>query len=57
MHHKFIIVDNIMLFTGSYNFTNDAERNNYENVIKTDIPEIVAAYREEFKRVWAIGKQ
>jgi mitochondrial cardiolipin hydrolase len=57
MHHKFIIVDNTMLFTGSYNFTNDAERNNYENVIKTDIPEIVAAYREEFNRVWAMGKQ
>ena len=57
MHHKFIIVDNTILFTGSYNFTNDAERNNYENVIKTDIPEIVAAYREEFNRVWAIGKQ
>lgn len=55
MHHKFIIVDNARLLTGSYNFTNDAENNNYENVIITDIPEIVTAYREEFNRLWLIG--
>jgi len=56
MHHKFIIVDNTILFTGSYNFTNDAENRNCENVIITDLPEIVAAYREEFNRIWLIGK-
>ena len=55
MHNKFIIVDNTRLFTGSYNFTNDAENNNYENVIITDDPETVTAFREEFKRLWLIG--
>ena len=55
MHNKFIIVDNTKLFTGSYNFTNDAENNNYENVIITDDPETVTAFREEFKRLWLIG--
>ena len=31
MHHKFIIIDDKLLLTGSYNFTASAERYNYEN--------------------------
>jgi phosphatidylserine/phosphatidylglycerophosphate/cardiolipin synthase-like enzyme len=56
MHNKFIIVDDTKLITGSYNYTNDAENRNYENVIITDIPEIVTAYIGEFNKLWSIGK-
>ena len=55
MHNKFVIVDDTKLITGSYNFTNDAENKNCENVIVTDIPELVAAFVKEFDKLWAIG--
>ena len=53
MHNKFVIVDDTKLITGSCNFTNDAENKNCENVIVTDIPELVAAYIKEFDKLWA----
>ncbi len=48
-HNKIIIVDQKVVITGSYNFTNQAEGDNAENVviIKGD-REIVRAYRENF---------
>lgn len=55
MHNKFVIVDDTKLITGSCNFTNDAENKNCENVIVTDIPELVAAYIKEFDKLWAIA--
>ena len=55
MHNKFVIVDDTKLINGSYNFTNDAENKNCENVIFTDIPELVAAFVKEFDKLWAIG--
>ena len=55
MHNKFVIVDDTKLITGSCNFTNEAENKNYENVIVSDIPELVAAYVKEFDKLWAIS--
>ena len=55
MHNKFVIVDDAKLIAGSYNFTNEAENKNYENVIVSDIPELVAAYVKEFDKLWAIS--
>jgi phosphatidylserine/phosphatidylglycerophosphate/cardiolipin synthase-like enzyme len=55
MHNKFVIVDDTKLITGSCNFTNDAENKNCENVIVTDIPELVAAYVKEFDKLWAMS--
>ncbi|MGC4041970.1 MAG: phospholipase D-like domain-containing protein [Flavobacterium sp.] len=34
MHHKFCIIDNEILFTGSYNWTYYAENKNFENIVK-----------------------
>lgn len=48
-HNKIIIIDQKVVITGSYNFTNQAEGDNAENVvIIKGSPEIVRAYRENF---------
>ena len=55
LHDKLIIVDNRIVITGSFNFSNNATDNNDENVIIIDNPEIAALYMEEFGRVWSIA--
>ena len=48
-HNKIIIIDKKVVITGSYNFTNQAEGENAENVvILQGHPELIAAYRENF---------
>ena len=52
MHHKFAIFDDRLVATGSYNWTQTAERANYENVVLIDDPKVVARFTEEFQRLW-----
>mgnify|MGYP002642387317 CR=1 FL=1 len=52
MHNKFAIFDGKLLATGSYNWTRSATRENQENILVTDDPRLVAAYAEEFQRLW-----
>lgn len=52
MHHKYALFDGIMLMTGSYNFSANAEQFNFENDIFTAHPGEVAAYGAEFAGVW-----
>jgi phosphatidylserine/phosphatidylglycerophosphate/cardiolipin synthase-like enzyme len=48
-HNKIIIIDQRVVVTGSYNFTNQAEGENAENVvIIKGQPDIVRRYRENF---------
>lgn len=53
MHHKVIIIDESIVVTGSYNFTNSAAGFNDENVLIIYSTEIAALYMEEFARVYA----
>ena len=55
LHDKLIVVDNRIVITGSFNFSNNATDNNDENVIIIDSPEIAALYMQEFGRVWGIA--
>lgn len=49
MHHKFCVIDDRILFTGSYNWTYYAENKNVENLVKfEDNQEIVDIYSKEF---------
>jgi replicative DNA helicase len=49
MHHKFCIVDDCTIITGSYNWTNKAALSNFENVlILKDANDIVQDYNNEF---------
>ncbi len=52
MHHKFFVIDNQIVVTGSYNFTKAAEDSNDENVLIIHSPEIAQAYLQEFAKVW-----
>ena len=53
MHDKFVVVDDDIVMTGSFNWTVQAAKNNQENVLITDRPFFVFEYKEEFKRLWA----
>ncbi|MBG87265.1 MAG: endonuclease [Verrucomicrobiales bacterium] len=52
MHHKFAVVDNNTVITGSYNWTRSAATRNFENLLVTDEPKIVKAYVKEFTHLW-----
>ncbi|MBC5994566.1 phospholipase D-like domain-containing protein [Pontibacter cellulosilyticus] len=52
MHHKFVIIDNEAILTGSYNWTRSAANYNHENVLITHDRDTVLAYCQEFDRLW-----
>ena len=47
-HHKFAIIDLQMVVTGSYNWSDSADDNNYENVVFIYSSEIACEYYQEF---------
>jgi len=49
MHNKFAIIDGSLLITGSYNWTNNAEKFNYENTVFLSSLEIIGQYQKEFE--------
>lgn len=51
VHHKFCIVDESTVITGSYNWTYYAENRNWENVVILKDAEIVNGYLNEFNRI------
>ncbi len=53
MHHKFAIIDNKVVVTGSYNWTRSAALYNHENIVVTSAKSIVVGFCEEFDRLWA----
>ncbi len=57
MHHKFMIIDDKFVITGSYNFTASAEEMNDENcVFIYEAPDIIKKFNNEFERLWKIAK-
>lgn len=53
MHNKFVVLDERLLVTGSFNWTRSAATANQESFIVTDEPALVGAHLEEFERLWA----
>ncbi|OGR94445.1 MAG: hypothetical protein A2V88_11645 [Elusimicrobia bacterium RBG_16_66_12] len=53
MHNKFVVLDSKLVETGSFNWTTNGERNNYENAVFLDAPDDAASYRSYFERIWA----
>ena len=56
MHDKFAVFDGKEGFTGSYNWTQNAEADNYENAYFFRDPAILQAYEKEFERLWNLGR-
>jgi len=56
MHHKFAIIDEVCAITGSYNWTRSADEYNHENILITREKSVVAAYLNEFTRLWDMMK-
>ncbi|MBR2438752.1 MAG: DUF1669 domain-containing protein [Lentisphaeria bacterium] len=50
MHHKVITIDEDTVITGSYNFSDNAEKGNDENIIIIRNVELAKLYNKEFKR-------
>jgi phosphatidylserine/phosphatidylglycerophosphate/cardiolipin synthase-like enzyme len=55
MSHKVMVIDELIVVTGSFNFSEIASAINDENVLFIVNPDIAARYLEEFNRLWEAG--
>lgn len=59
MHHKFMVVDQRFLLTGSFNWSKSSEENHIENLIFIDQgahSQVVHQFVDEFEFVWGLGR-
>ena len=52
MHNKFCLIDNHIIITGSYNWTDGADLKNDENLLIIRSEDIAKLFREEFEKLW-----
>lgn len=52
LHSKLMIIDDRTVITGSYNFTDAANRTNDENLLIIDDPVLAKSYIDEFNRIY-----
>jgi mitochondrial cardiolipin hydrolase len=52
MHHKFAILDDGTLLTGSYNWTVESEKENFDNLLVIRGSDEIKSYRQEFEALW-----
>jgi phosphatidylserine/phosphatidylglycerophosphate/cardiolipin synthase-like enzyme len=55
-HHKVFVIDQNILITGSFNFSNNANLRNDENVVILKNSEIARQYLQEFEKRWQEAK-
>jgi len=53
MHNKVAIIDNRIVITGSFNWTNSAENSNNENLIVIRSVDVASRYESEFQKIWS----
>jgi phosphatidylserine/phosphatidylglycerophosphate/cardiolipin synthase-like enzyme len=56
MHHKFIVVDEARVLTGSFNFTRAADEANDENIVMIANKVVAGQYTSAFGEVWSRGE-
>jgi len=56
MHHKVFIVDGQTVILGSFNFSQNAEQENDENLLIVDDAGLAQSFTQEFERVYAQAK-
>lgn len=52
MHHKFCVIDNDVVITGSYNWTASAGKRNNENLLVIHDAKVAQEYSAEYNRLW-----
>lgn len=57
LHHKVVVIDESTVITGSFNFSNNADRRNDENVVIVKNSDIAKKYLQEFETLWAQARQ
>jgi phosphatidylserine/phosphatidylglycerophosphate/cardiolipin synthase-like enzyme len=57
MHHKFAVIDKTVLITGSFNWTENAEKDNAENLLILSDKKLAAEYTKEFENLWVQGRE
>jgi len=60
MHHKYMVVDERILITGSYNLSDNAEHNTMENDIIVQgaaYADVIDAYVDNFDALWLTGEE
>jgi len=50
-NHKFAVIDGRDVVTGSFNWTVNAERQNRENLVVLDCPELAQAFSAEWESI------
>lgn len=59
MHHKYLIIDNDTVMSGSYNLSDNAEHNTMENMViykRAGFPNIVDDFVANFDSIWTTGE-
>jgi phosphatidylserine/phosphatidylglycerophosphate/cardiolipin synthase-like enzyme len=56
MHHKVILVDERTVAFGSFNFSDNADNGNDENLVIVEEPRLAEAFKIEYERVLALAK-
>ena len=56
MHHKVIILDGNTVVTGSFNFTQSADKENDDNLIVIHSAAVAAAYEQQFQKIYGQGQ-
>jgi len=57
MHDKFMVIDNKLVATGSFNYTANADEKNDENLVFLANPEIIAGFKSEFLEIWQQARE
>ena len=52
MHHKFAVIDNSVVVTGSFNWSSQAVHHNQENILFYENKAIAQQYTEQFNKLW-----
>jgi len=52
MHNKFVVIDNKIAMTGSFNWTVQGSHGNYENVAIFSNKKLVQQYAAKFEQLW-----
>ena len=52
MHHKFCVIDNSVVVTGSFNWTDQAVKHNQENLLFLENKNLAQQYSNEFQKLW-----